>query len=86
MTLTTPVIAGLAGAVQSIRSDGALMIQAPVAAATQTITYGLGATLSLQGSSVEVDTLVKLPSGSLSVVAQSGDLVVNCLLYTSRCV
>ena len=38
MTITTPVIAGLAGAVQSIRSDGALMIQAPVAAATQTMT------------------------------------------------
>ncbi|MHB1080669.1 MAG: filamentous hemagglutinin family protein [Prosthecobacter sp.] len=83
MTITTPVIAGLAGAVQSIRSDGALMIQAPVAAATQTLTYGLGATLSLQGSRVEVDTLVKLPSGSLSVVAQSGDLVVNGALDLS---
>lgn len=83
MTITTPVIAGLAGAVQSIRSDGALMIQAPVAAATQTMTYGLGASLSLQGSSVEVDTLVKLPSGSLSVVAQSGDLVVNGALDLS---
>ncbi len=83
MTITTPVIAGLAGAVQSIRSDGALMIQAPVAAATQTMTYGLGATLSLQGSSVEVDTLVKLPSGSLSAVAQSGDLVVNGALDLS---
>ncbi|OYW77296.1 MAG: hypothetical protein B7Z37_04825 [Verrucomicrobia bacterium 12-59-8] len=83
LTVTTPVIAGLAGAVQSIRSDGALMFQAPAGTATQTLTYGLGASLSLQGSRVEVDTLIKLPSGSLTLLAQSGDILVNGALDLS---
>ncbi|MFC5456731.1 filamentous haemagglutinin family protein [Prosthecobacter fluviatilis] len=83
LTITTPVIAGLAGAVQSIRSDAALMIQAPVSSGTALATNGLGASLSLQGARVEVDTLVKLPSGSLKVLATNGDVVVNGTLDLS---
>ncbi|MCB1276967.1 filamentous haemagglutinin family protein [Prosthecobacter sp.] len=80
MTVTTPVIAGLAGAVQSIRSDGTLIIQAPGSITSLITTEGLGASLTLQGSQVELDTQVRLPSGSLSVIAQSGDININGML------
>lgn len=72
--ITTPFIMGLAGATQSITAAGALLIDgtnlSPAA-------VGLGVSLALQGQSVEVDTMIILPSGVFSAVATGGDLTVN---------
>jgi filamentous hemagglutinin len=72
--LTTPYITGLAGATQAITAAGALLIDGANLAPQ---TAGLGVSLALQGQSVEVDTMVKLPSGIFSAVATGGNLTVN---------
>lgn len=72
--ITTPFIMGLAGATQSISAAGALLIDG---ANLSPSAVGLGVSLALQGQSVEVDTMIKLPSGIFSAVATGGSLTVN---------
>ncbi|WP_395744499.1 filamentous haemagglutinin family protein [Prosthecobacter sp.] len=72
--LTTPYITGLAGATQTITAANALLIDGANATPAAA---GLGASLTLQGQSVEVDTMVKLPSGLFSATATGGSLTVN---------
>lgn len=73
-TLTTPSITGLAGATQAITAGGALLINGSNAAPQSP---GLGVSLTLQGLSVQVDTNISVPSGSLTAVATGGSLTVN---------
>lgn len=75
-TLTAPFITGLAGATTSITTTSALLLQTPGGSISAPAAAGLGASLSLQGQSVEVDNLVKLPSGSFSALATGGNVDV----------
>jgi filamentous hemagglutinin len=50
---------------------------------TSVASAGLGASLSLSGSSVEIGTDILLPSGSLKVTASNGDIVVTGTLSTA---
>jgi filamentous hemagglutinin family protein len=74
LTIKTPLIAGAVATSQSIAADGKLLILS--SSGTATVTPGFGASLSLTGGSVELDSAVKLPSGILDVDARTGDLNV----------
>lgn len=73
--ISAPFITGLAGATQSITASGSLMVQS--LGSSTPATAGLGASLTLQGLTVEVDNLIQLPSGSFSALATGGDVTVN---------
>jgi len=77
LTLSAPLITGASGAVTSIKAGGSLNITDP---GTASLTPGLGASLSLQGSSVSISAPILLPSGSLSVKATTGNLTISSLL------
>lgn len=74
LTATTPVITGDAFSSHIISASGAMNIEA---AAGTPITGGLGASLSLFGSSLSVNSAVILPSGKLTLTATTGDLNVG---------
>jgi filamentous hemagglutinin len=78
--LTTPLLAGGAGAVQSLRAAGALDI---TAAGTATITGGLGARLTLAGGSVTNSADIVLPSGEITLQATAGNVVAGGRLDTA---
>jgi hypothetical protein len=73
---TTPVITGAAFASQSITSTGAMTLSSSVASGTLAA-GGLGASLSLTGSSLSTGSDIELPSGQLSLNATSGDTTVT---------
>ena len=77
LTLSAPLITGSSGAVTSIKAGGALNVTDP---GTASLAPGLGASLSLQGSSVSISAPILLPSGSLSVKATTGNLTISSLL------
>ncbi|MCW1911936.1 filamentous hemagglutinin family protein [Luteolibacter sp. GHJ8] len=81
LTAIAPVITGEAGAKRSITAGGTLNLLA--ASSGQVLSGGLGSTLSLSGSSVNVATDIVLPSGSLSITATSGNLTVDGRLDAS---
>ncbi|MCE0521640.1 MAG: filamentous hemagglutinin family protein [Methylacidiphilales bacterium] len=60
---------------QTISAGGALTITDP--GTVPTLAEGLGANVTLAGTSVTVDSAIQLPSGTLSLVATSGDLTVG---------
>jgi len=78
--LTTPLLTGGAGAVQSLRAAGALQISGTGAA---TITGGLGARLTLAGGSVSNSAAIVLPSGEITLQATTGNLVAGGRLDTA---
>lgn len=78
--LTTPLLTGGAGAVQSIRTAGALDI---AGSGTASLTGGLGARLSLIGSSVSNTASLILPSGEISLQATGGSVTAGGTLDTS---
>jgi filamentous hemagglutinin family protein len=69
LQITTPVITGATGANLTITANGALTIDPVANGATPTVTAGLGATLSLIGTSVTENSLIQLPSGNLDLEA-----------------
>jgi len=80
LNLATPLITGAAGAKQTISSAASLTIQAPSAAATPAVTPGLAASLTFIAASITDDfTAIKLPSGSLTLHATTGNLTVGDL-------
>ena len=76
LTITAPIITGAKAANQAITAGGALVIKAPAAGAA-TITGGLGASLSLTGTSIADNSLIRLPSGTLTLRATAGDVTVG---------
>ena len=72
----TPVITGAAFASMSITSSGAMTLSSSTASGTL-VAGGLGATLSLIGSSLSTGTDIELPSGQLSLNATAGDTTVT---------
>jgi len=69
LTLTTPLVTGLAGSNRSLTSGETLSLLTPGGTAAEPGTGGLGATLNLSGQDVIVNSTVALPSGSLGVRA-----------------
>ena len=74
LTATTPVITGDAFSSRVVSASGAINLEA---AAGRPMTGGLGAALSLSGSSLSINSAVVLPSGKLTLTATSGDLNVG---------
>jgi len=83
LTIQAPVIAGAAGAVRTITAGGAVSLTNSARAGSNTLASGLGSALTLTGASVNVDTVISLPSGSLTLKTTSGDLTVHDLLDVS---
>ena len=69
----TPIITAARSAVHGITAGGELRIDDAGAA---TVQGGLGASLTLQGSSVSIGSDISLPSGLLTVRATTGDVSI----------
>ncbi len=78
LNLTTPVLTGATAASQTLSAGGALTITAP-ASGGPAVTGGLGAQLTLKGASVTDNANIMLPSGSLTLNASSGSVVIGNL-------
>jgi filamentous hemagglutinin family protein len=78
LTMNTPLLTGVAGSVMSYITSGALQVNAIAGAAPgdTAAVSDLGATVTLQGSSVVLDTAVALPSGQLTIAAD-GDIALG---------
>ena len=74
LLIRTPLLTGEAGSAMAITAGGALTLSGTGAAPAAR--DALGATLSLAGRSVVLDTTVALPSGKLSIKAE-GDIVLG---------
>jgi filamentous hemagglutinin family protein len=85
LQITTPVITGATGASQTLATNGALTINPVGGGSTATVVGGVGATLNLVGTSVTENSLIRLPSGNLSIetTAANGNLTVGGTLDTS---
>jgi filamentous hemagglutinin family protein len=77
--VTTPRITGMAGSSLSLKASGAVNLDAPDPEyVTPTdLVAGLGASLSLEGDAVGINTRTVLPSGFFSAIARGGDVVVG---------
>jgi hypothetical protein len=80
LSIVTPLLTGQAGSAMRYVSGGVISVSAPqgmpAAAATIAAIGELGATLTLQGAGVVLDTAVALPSGVLKIVAD-GDITLG---------
>ncbi len=74
LTIRTPLITAARAATQSIKAGGALVLEDT---GTAKLKGGLGASLSLQGTSVTAESDIALPSGLLTVRATTGDVSLN---------
>lgn len=74
LLIRTPMLTGEAGSAMSIKAGGALSVAGTGAAPAAR--NALGASLTLAGRSVALDTTVALPSGKLSIQAD-GDIVLG---------
>jgi len=78
LNLTTPLITGVAGAVEKISAAGALAIGAPTGKAEAApVKGGLGASLTFTGASVTDNSAIALPSGSITLHATTGNLAIG---------
>ena len=83
LTATTSLLTAGKAADQKLTAGGALVLQAPGGGALASVTGGLGAKLALKGQSINAASSIWLPSGSLTLHATSGDVVVSGLLDVS---
>jgi filamentous hemagglutinin family protein len=77
--IKAPVIIGLGGASTGIRANGT-MVMDRVGNDSGALKPGLGASLTLAGSTVTAAIPVLAPSGSISIQSTSGDLNLSALL------
>jgi filamentous hemagglutinin family protein len=76
--LSAAAFIGTAAANQSITTRGALTFTSSAAVTGLTLpTPGLGATLALQGSTIDQNGRIELPAGFLTLTATSGDLTLG---------
>jgi filamentous hemagglutinin len=78
--ISTPLLTGSAGAVQSLRAAGALET---TRSGTATVTGGLGARLTLAGASVNNSADLVLPSGEITLHATAGNVQAGGRLDTA---
>ncbi|WP_345252102.1 filamentous haemagglutinin family protein [Pigmentiphaga soli] len=78
LAIATPLLTGLGGSAMTYTAGGALTVTAPDGAASADIRTvdELGASITLAGQSVSLDTAVALPSGKLAVQAD-GDVALG---------
>jgi len=74
--VTAPLVTGTDRANYRLSADGDLAMSSSVGL-TSAVSPGLGATLSLAGRSVSVDTLIDLPGGLVSLRATAGDVNIG---------
>ena len=72
----TPVLSGASGSTYSITSGGTMEIARSTQTGTSTVD-GVGARLTLTGTSVQADSSILLPAGSLTLRATTGDVSVG---------
>jgi len=77
LTISTPLIAGVTGALQTIAASGAMSVTTPAGNPSATVSGGLGASFTLQGSTVAVNSSIVLPSGMLTLHATAGDVQIG---------
>ena len=77
--ITTPFVTGIQGAKTTITSSGGMRLMAPDPeyVTQSSVTPGLGSKLTLQGSSLSINTSIMLPSGELAARATAGDLIIG---------
>lgn len=76
LTLVTPLLTGAAGSDRRFTAGtGTLAVVRP-ASSVNTATGGLGATLTLTGPAVSVTSNVSLPSGSVTIRATTGSILI----------
>ncbi|MGA3169505.1 MAG: filamentous hemagglutinin family protein [Chthoniobacteraceae bacterium] len=75
LTLTSSLITGAAGSQENISAGGAIDIEGE--SSKTLVSGGLAASLSITGASIEDDGNIALPSGSITLHATSGDLVIG---------
>lgn len=80
LTANTSQIVGALASRHGISADGALVLQMPVNDIGDRVSGSLGASLTLQGSSVTSTTRIRLPSGSLTVRSTNGSTVIGNLV------
>lgn len=69
LMVSAPIVTGAVGAVGTLSAEQGNLVIAPLAGATATVKGGLGSSLTLQGSSVNVTGDISLPSGTITVSA-----------------
>jgi len=80
MTITTARITAEESATQGITAGGALIIEPPAGASAGSVAGGLGASVTLTGASLLVNSDIILPSGLLTLHATTGDVEVGGIL------
>lgn len=78
LEISTPLITGAKGSSETFSAVGALTMSAP-AGGSSVLTSGLAVSLVFQGSSVTDNTNIAAPSGSITLHATNGDVVVGNL-------
>ena len=81
LTLNSPVLSGLQASKYAISANGNLSTASSIIPTSSP--GGLGANLSLTGSSVNLAGSISLPSGRLAVTSTTGDLLVSGTLDLS---
>ena len=78
LSLVTPLLTGQAGSAMRYVASGAISISTPAGAtpADTAVEAGLGASLTLQGPAVALNTAVALPSGALKI-SSDGDVTLG---------
>ncbi len=82
MDLVTPLVTGEGNSKYSINADDLMQVRRTGSGAGTGTAGGLGSDLTISGGTVKVNTDIVLPSGSLTLHATSGDLVVGNLAST----
>jgi filamentous hemagglutinin family protein len=77
--VTTPLVTGIQGAKTTIASSGGMRLLAPDPeyVTQSSVTPGLGSKLTLEGSTLSINTSIALPSGNLAIRATHGDLLIG---------
>ena len=77
--VTTPFVTGVQGAKTTITSSGSMRLLAPDPeyVTQSSVTPGLGSKLTLEGSTLSINTSIMLPSGELAARATAGDLIIG---------
>ena len=80
LTISTPILTGANSANTTINAGGAITIGS---SGKRLLTPGLGAAMTLKGSTVSVAAPIVLPSGSVSLEATAGSLAISSLIDVS---
>ncbi|WP_229744056.1 filamentous haemagglutinin family protein [Aliidongia dinghuensis] len=77
VTLTAPVIVAGAGGNATLKTTGALVLNAAPAAGATSAAGAFGGAITLIGGAVADNTLIQVPAGNVTLDATTGDLAVN---------